>query len=389
MLISSMMMVLIAIAAWWNRRALDGIEYRRRFRYRRGFPDETISLDIEVENKKFLPVSWLRINDLWPEAVGPDQDNSLSHSHLPKIGLLINVFSLRWYEKIRRSYSLLLRQRGVYTLGPVRLNSGDIFGFYESNREEESDVYVTVFPRQVPFKDIPFPTDDPFGDMKSHRRLYEDPTLPMGVREYRPEDDFRRVHWPASARTGELQSKVYQPVTARVVVICLNVSTFSRHWEGTNRAMLEYAVGITTSLAIQGIEDGFQVGLVSNGSLAKSDQSFRIAPARSTRHLASMLEALAAVTPLITAPFDRFLIREVPRLPYAASLMLVTSVITPSLEETLMRLRKFNRRISLIALDKDEPRSLPGIRIVHAPIPDDYMAEERIRKSAFSEELVT
>jgi uncharacterized protein (DUF58 family) len=384
MLVSSMTAVLIAIAAWWNSRALDDVEYMRKFKYRRGFPDETIEVEIEVENKKFLPVSWLRINDLWPEAIAPVEENALVHSHLPKIGLLINVFSLRWFEKISRKYLLRLRQRGVYNLGPANLNSGDIFGFYESTREKDSGDYLTVFPKTVPFKDIPFPTHDPFGDMRSQRRLYEDPNLPMGVREYRPEDDFRRVHWPASARTGELQSKVYQPVTARVVVICLNVSTFSRYWEGTNRQMLEYAVGITTSLAIQGIEDGFQVGLVSNGSLAKSDQSFRISPARSTRHLAAMLGALAAVTPLITAPFDRFLLKEVPRLPYAASLMLVTSVITPDLEETVLRLRKYNRRISLIALDRDQPRDLPGIRIVHAPIPDELIDGPGKSETAFA-----
>jgi uncharacterized protein (DUF58 family) len=369
MILPAMVGALIAIATWWNRKALDNVSYTRRLHFRRGFPEEMIDLQIEVENKKLLPVSWLRIDDLWPEAVGPEGEGSLSPSHLPRTGLLTNVFTLRWFEKIRRTYSLRLRERGIYNLGPVRLDAGDMFGFFENSREIESDMYLTVFPKQVPFKEIPLPTDDPFGERKSRRRLYDDPTLPMGVRDYLPEDDFRRVHWPATARTGVLQSKVYQPVTARVAVICLNVSTFSRHWEGTNREMLEYAVGVTTSLLIHGIEEGFQIGLVSNGSLAKSDQAFRISPARTTRHLVAMLEALAAVTPLITAPFDRFLLKEVPRLPYVASLMLVTPVVNQALEETLLRLRKYNRRITMISLAAEKPRELPGIKIVHAPLP--------------------
>jgi uncharacterized protein (DUF58 family) len=152
-----------------------------------------------------------------------------------------------------------------------------------------------------------------------------------------------------------------------VVVVCLNVATYLHHWEGTNRELLEYAVSVATSLIVRGIEDRYKVGLISNGSLAKSDQSFRLSPGRSTRHLASMLEALAGVTPLITAPFDRFVLREVPRLPYAASLMLVTPVIPPALGETLLRLRKYNRKITLVALGAEEPPRLPGIRYVHAP----------------------
>jgi uncharacterized protein (DUF58 family) len=54
----------------------------------------------------------------------------------------------------------------------------------------------------------------------------------MGIRPYHPEDGFRRIHWPATARTGELQVKVFQPVTARVMVICLNVSTETHYWMG-------------------------------------------------------------------------------------------------------------------------------------------------------------
>ena len=367
MIMPTMMGVILWIASWWQLRSLDNVLYRRRLHFRRGFPGEELGLQVEVENRKFLPVSWLRIQDPWPEAIGPAEEGVLGPYHIPQVGLLTNVFSLRWFEHRLRRYTLLLRQRGVYLVGPARVESGDLFGFYEHAAEVGIRDKLTVFPEVIPFSVLPLATDDPFGDIRSRRRIYEDPTMAIGVREYQPEDDFRRVHWPASARTGQLQAKVYQPVSARVVVVALNVSTFSHHWEGTNRALLEYAISLTAGVVTRGIEDGYRVGMISNGCLTNSDQPFRILPGETTRHLALLLEALAGVTPLITSPFAPFLMRQVPHLPYRASLMLVTAVIPHELPETLIQLRRHGRRITVISLESDPPPAIPGIRMVHAP----------------------
>ena len=144
--LSAVFGVTILITSWWRRRALDNIVYKRRPHYRRGFPGELVPLKLEVENKKLLPLSWLRVEDPWPKAVGPEDEELLAPSHLPDQGLLPNIFSLRWFERARRSYTLLLRSRGMYKVGPARLQSGDLFGIYEDRREMEKAEYLTVFP---------------------------------------------------------------------------------------------------------------------------------------------------------------------------------------------------------------------------------------------------
>ena len=130
----------------------------------------------------------------------------------------------------------------------------------------------------------------------------------MGVRDYHPEDDFRRMHWPATAHTGQLQVKVYQPASAQVMMVCLNVSTLAHYWEGILPELLEHLVRVTASIVQQGLQDGYRVGLVSNGCLAHADQPFRVPPGRSPDQLAHLLSTLAGVTPLVTGSFDRFLI---------------------------------------------------------------------------------
>ena len=61
------LLVTIGAAAWWNSRALRGVSYVRRTTRTRAFPGETLEIDIQVENAKFLPVAWLRVEDTWPE----------------------------------------------------------------------------------------------------------------------------------------------------------------------------------------------------------------------------------------------------------------------------------------------------------------------------------
>jgi uncharacterized protein (DUF58 family) len=189
----------------------------------------------------------------------------------------------------------------------------------------------------------------------------------MGVRDYRPEDGFRRVHWPATARTGQLQVKVYQPTSTQTLVLCLNVSTYPRHWEGVYPAMFEQLLSLAGTLLSHGIERGFRVGLISNGCLSNSDQAFRIPPGRSPMQLGRLLQALAGATPVVVASFERFLLREIPRVPYGATILVVTAVVTPELVETLARLKKHERQLTLLSLADEPPPNIPGVRAIHLP----------------------
>jgi uncharacterized protein (DUF58 family) len=324
-------------------------------------------VEIEVENRKILPLSWLRVQDPWPKAVGPENEEILAPSHIPDRGYLTNIFSLRWFERSRRQYNLKFRRRGSYTIGPAQIDSGDLFGFFERVREENDIKYLTVFPKLLPLSELDLPAEDPFGEVRSRRRLFEDPNHPTGVREYHPEDSFRRVHWPATARVGELQVKVYQPTSAQVVVVCLNASTYARHWEGVNPELLEHLISTAATLVYQGVQKGFKVGLISNGCLAHADQPFRIPPGRSQQQLAHLLEALAGVTSVVTSPFERFLLREVPRIPYGSSLIVLTAVTTPELSETLIQIMRHERKITLFSVGLELPQVIPGIQLIHRP----------------------
>jgi uncharacterized protein (DUF58 family) len=365
--------IILGLAEWYRRRALQQIIYRRRFQYTRAFPGEVFPVRLEVENHKFMPLSWLRVQDLWPKMVGPVDEEVLAPSHVQDIGYMVHVFSLRWFERAQRSYPLLFRKRGAYMVGPAEIESGDLFGIFNHEAYLGATEQLTVFPALAPLERLTLPPENPYGDQRSRRRLFEDPNRPMGVREYHPEDGFRRVHWPATARTGQLQVKVFQPTSAQVFVLCLNVSTYHRYWEGIYPALLERLLSVSASLLTMGIEEGYRVGMIANGCLSNSDQPFRIPPGRSAQQLSHLLQALAGVTPVVVAPFERFLLREVPKVPYGASLVVLTAVVTPDLAETLLRLKRHERQMTLFSLAEDSPPAIPGVRTIHLPFSDSTM----------------
>jgi hypothetical protein len=102
----------------------------------------------------------------------------------------------------------------------------------------------------------------------------------VGVRDYRPADSFRHVHWKASARRQNLQVRVFEPTTAYTMILVLNVATFTWHWEGTRPELMERAVCATASIANYAVERRWLVGLAANGAMPNADQPIRVPPGR-------------------------------------------------------------------------------------------------------------
>jgi uncharacterized protein (DUF58 family) len=369
--LAGLMATVFATAWLWNRYALRGVRYTRRLFYRRGFPDEEIEVDIVVENHKRLPLVWLRIQDPWPKGVGPVDESQLLGSHREDLGIYQLLLSLRGFSRSRRAFKVGFRQRGVYQIGPATAVTGDPFGLFGTEDAELApEETVVVFPRLRRTSAPAWRADDPYGDRRSPRPLFQDPNRSMGVRDYRPEDGFRRIHWPATARVGRLQTRVFEPIRGLDLVVCLNASTYEHYWEGTNPEVLEAMIEIAASLVVDAFDNGYRVGVISNGSLAHAGQALRIAPGRSKQHLPHVLEAFAALTPLVTSPFERYLLQQASRLDYGSAMMVVTAVAPPPLMESLMRLKAKARRTVLVFLGTDPPADVPGIEIVHEPLPE-------------------
>ncbi len=357
----------VFLVAWlWQRYAFKGLEYRRYFSESRAFVGETVELTLALTNRKFLPLTRVRLTDHVSEQL-VFTDLELRTSGLPGLAQIRQYFALSWFEEVRRTYHLSCQKRGVYDLRNAQIQTGDPFGFFTLEAEVGRADRLIVYPIVKPVTGLQLPDKEPFGEKIADRRLLQDPIYMRGIRPYQPEDDLRFVHWKATARTQELQTKIFEPTSTPNLVLFVNIATFARAWEGIDPVLLERVVSVGASICAYAVEARLLVGLSANGTLPLSDQPLRVLPSRSPQQLTRLLEALAAIRGVASGNFEDFLLHDSGRLPWGATLMVITAVVTPELEVVLLRLKDAGRKLVLLSLADKPPRWIRGVTVYHLP----------------------
>jgi uncharacterized protein (DUF58 family) len=363
-LVAAILLLVAGVARIWDRYCLVGIGYRRTLGHTRAFFAEDVTLTLEIVNEKMLPLAWLEVEDSMPGQGMSIVPGHVGPSHIAGRRLLSMLLSVRWYERVRRHYRVHCGTRGFHALGPATLRTGDLFGLTTRELEVPGEDYLLVYPKIVSLEQLRLPASNPFGDVPLHRQwLFEDPLRTVGVRDYRPGDSPRRLHWKATARApGQaLQVKQYEPTTTHRLHILLNVSTSENNWswQGYDPDLLEAAITTAASVASWGAERGFLTGLAANARLYRSSSAVRIPPSRDPRQLMHVLEALARLVPISTMAAETLVDLEGRELAYGTTVVMVTAVVNQGLVEQLQRLKRAGHRPAMLMITSAEQALAP------------------------------
>lgn len=351
------------IARIWSRHLFDRVTLQVDLGEDHAFADEAVPLSLSVDNPKVLPIPWLEWRLAVPDgarAVG----ETLAASAAPGFSWVVRRAALGWYERRRWDLHLIFPQRGYYTIGPSSLRSADLFGIFPRHTEVETPGAVVVYPKVLPLEELGLPADRPFGERPGGSPLFDDPLRVAGLREYRPGDPLRRVDWKATARSGVVTSRLYEPSATRQLYVALNIDTLAHSWEGYLRDDLELTIGVAASVAHWAAGARFAVGLLANGSYPRSDRPMRLPPSRAPGQLQRVLEALAVIQPLTMSTLAGTLQRERHQLPAGSTIACVASLVPLELADTLGRLREEGHRVALLATsDRALQGAPPGVRV--------------------------
>lgn len=220
---------------------------------------DVVPVELRIRNEGALPVPWVLLEDLLPRSALEQRPPRLRVK-----GKRLQIRMLRAGKEVPMRYELRCQARGYYQIGPLVLESGDLFGLHRRFHVTAEPHYLLVYPKIVTLEGYDLSSRRPIGDVQLVHRLYEDPTRIAGVRPYEAGDPMNRVHWRATARTGTLHSKIYEPSTLAGATLLLDFhkSGFPKRGE-PHRS--ELAVTAAGSLANAVYELGQQVGFVSNG----------------------------------------------------------------------------------------------------------------------------
>lgn len=162
-----------------------------------------------------------------------------------------------------RTYIVEPTRRGVYALGPARLETTDPLGLFSFGATLDVQTELIVHPEPVPAQDHAVGGEGVHGVRERDGKTRRGTGMDFhGVREYRPGDELRRVHWPTTARTGKLAVIEFERAYQQDIVIGLDLTRGSDHGEG-RETTLEYAVKVAATLADRTLRAGGGVALIT------------------------------------------------------------------------------------------------------------------------------
>ncbi len=219
------------------------------------FLNEEIECQINVENNSRLPVLWLKIEEVLPRELIPAEKKEVSYLAPGELK--------SWQVSIKG------RRRGLYNIGPLEWEAGDMLG-YDMSRGYLKKLPFYVFPRLLTLEELGLPSRLPFGDIKWPQPIYKDPYQMVGIREYQPTDRMNKIHWKATARTGKLQARENQSTVSLEVALVLNLAQLDYGLKRLERKT-ELAITTAASLAYYLNRIGQPFSFETNGEMAISD----------------------------------------------------------------------------------------------------------------------
>jgi uncharacterized protein (DUF58 family) len=215
------------------------------------------------------------------------------------------------------------RRRGLFSVGPVRITTGDPFGFFRHSKTYGKQQSVLVYPRATELPNFYVPPAHLPGEGRFRKRTHYVTPNASGVRPYEPGDSFNRIHWRTTARTNSLMVKLFELDPASDIWVILDLDK-GVHWGSGDDSTEEFSIRVAASIARYFLLANRSVGFISYGKRLFVEEA-----ERGAQHYTRILEALALATTEGDVPIGTLITEESKRFGRHTTVV----VITPSTEE--------------------------------------------------------
>jgi len=321
--------VLFGLSYVWTKLSAQSLDLSREMRFGWSHVGDPLQERFYLTNQTWIPAPWIAVRD---------HSNLAGYegSTVTSIGPNDGRF---WYKRG------ICGRRGLYTIGPTTIQTGDPFGIFTAQIDYLSTAQMMVLPPVVHLPEIDIAPGGKIGG-----GLHVSPSMTRtvsasGVREFEAGDSLRYIHWPTTVRTGEYYVRSFDSTPSSDHWIFLDLNKNVQVGSG-DKATQEHAIILAASLADQGLKDGKAVGLAAHGEkvlwlppLLEESQKWRI------------LRSLALVK-LGEESIKSLLKKTAPSIKSQTSLILITSDIKGDWMNQLILLTQRGIFPSVLLMDK-------------------------------------
>lgn len=312
----------------WARSLARGLRLTREMRFGWAQVGDRIVERFSLANDSQAPALWVEVVD---------------HSTIPdyQAGRGTSVSGQHW---IKWHKEAICTRRGLFTLGPTTVRTGDPFGLYTITLHYPASLPLMVLPPIVPLPTIEVAPGGRVGEGHPRANALERSVSSAGVREYHPDDSLHWIHWRTSARRDSLFVRLFDGTPASDWWILLDMDRRVQAGKGPD-ATEEHAVILAASLADRGLRSGQAVGLAAQG-----EQLVWLPPREGEGQRWEILRSLALVS-LGPHPLAELLEGMRPALESYTSLVIITPAVDIGWIEALLPLLRRGAIPTVLLLD--------------------------------------
>ncbi|MGG1660487.1 DUF58 domain-containing protein [Brevibacillus sp. NRS-1366] len=197
-----------AMQSWWISSMAKWVKLEWSYDHSRVMPGTPVHVTIRLRNYSWLPLpaTWIRFS--LPEHVSVEGADEVRISNQRTIVRL--RFDLPMRQSAARNLTLVPHKRGTVWLTEVQSESLPLFGDELSALPLSLSFSLLVYPLPLPLPPFVLDETEPDGGRLSRQRQQEDVTFQRGVRPYMPGDRMKHIHWKATAKTGSLETRLFE-----------------------------------------------------------------------------------------------------------------------------------------------------------------------------------
>ncbi|HEY3397985.1 MAG TPA: DUF58 domain-containing protein [Armatimonadota bacterium] len=203
------------------------------------------------------------------------------------------------FERGELTYTVTPRRRGDYDFGNLHVRCLSLLGLSQWQRRLPLAEWVRVYPDLLEINH--------YAALARSRQLQQAGFRPLpylgegatfeSLREYSPDDDFRRIDWKATARRGYPVTRQYDLERSQNLILMIDAGRMMTAEIG-GMSKLDYAVNAALMLAYVAVERDDAVGLI----VFDDEVRTWVPPAKGRRQVGLIADQLYAVEPVLREP---------------------------------------------------------------------------------------
>lgn len=226
---------------------------------------EEVTIELVIENRKRMPIPFIRIEELLPKAFTLHNKANTSEEYN---GIRHKVKgSIYGYERRKKRYKAKIYKRGVYFINDMDITIGDILGIVTNEKSIKDRKEVVVYPKIKGIDELKFKDKNIMGENIVKRWIHTDPIFIKGIREYAPQDRMKDIHWNATMKQNKLMVKEYDYSSDKEMIIILSTQCHKECFSYIYSDCIDNGVNVAVAIANQCIQEGIPVGMWTNACI--------------------------------------------------------------------------------------------------------------------------